>query len=48
MQVDAEHLPCTSQFLASLGGCQLKPHSLKHKWNLPQLQPESASAVAEK
>ena len=48
MRVDAEYLPNASQVLAYLGGYILKPHSPKHEWNLPWLQPESASAVMEK
>ena len=43
-----ECLSCTSQFLASLGGCQLEWHSLICEFNLPWLQPESASVVVEK
>ena len=47
MQEDVKCLLCTSQFLVSLGGCQLKLYSLKHEWNLPRLQLKSASAVTE-
>ena len=43
--MDPECLSCTSQFLAFLGGCQLKRCSPIFESNSPCLQPESASVV---